>query len=83
MFLNLLKIFLIIIILLFVFLGHLLLGNFADLVLFNPAIIQDKATITQPQELSEGILQVWVNGISVYKDGKSTHQYPGMVITRN
>jgi N-acyl-D-amino-acid deacylase len=63
--------------------GILTSGNFADMVLFNPALIQDKATITQPLALSEGILQVWVNGISVYKDGKSTHQYPGIVITRN
>ncbi|MDP4809830.1 MAG: serine hydrolase [Saprospiraceae bacterium] len=63
--------------------GILSSGNFADMVLFNPAIIKDKATITQPQALSEGILQVWVNGNSVYKDGKSTNQFPGIIITRN
>ncbi len=63
--------------------GILTPGKFADMVLFNPALIQDKASITQPQALSEGILQVWVNGISVYKDGKSTHQFPGIIITRN
>ena len=63
--------------------GILTSGNFADMVLFNPVLIQDKASITQPQALSEGILQVWVNGISVYKDGKSTHQFPGIIITRN
>jgi hypothetical protein len=44
---------------------------------------EDSMIALTSQALSEGILQVWVNGISVYKDGKSTHQFPGMVITRN
>ena len=63
--------------------GILKPGNYADLVLFDPDLIRDKATVTNPQALSEGIIQVWVNGISVYRNGKSTNQYPGIFLTRN
>lgn len=56
--------------------------NFADLVLFDPATILDRATIAAPGTLSVGIRQVWVNGKSVYKSGKTTGQRPGKILRR-
>ena len=63
--------------------GILKPGNYADLVLFDPEVIKDNATVTNPQALSEGIIQVWVNGVSVFKNGSATKQYPGIFLTRN
>lgn len=57
-------------------------GFFADLVLFDAAIVKDNATIQNPTALSDGILRVWVNGKIVYQDKQSTHQYPGAFIKR-
>lgn len=63
--------------------GILKPGNYADLVLFDPGVIKDNATVTNPQALSDGIIQVWVNGVSVFKNGGPTKQYPGIFLTRN
>ena len=63
--------------------GILKPGNYADLVLFDPEVIKDNATVTNPQALSDGIIQVWVNGVSVFKNGGPTKQYPGIFLTRN
>jgi N-acyl-D-aspartate/D-glutamate deacylase/CubicO group peptidase (beta-lactamase class C family) len=63
--------------------GILKQGNFADLVLFDENTLKDNANINNPQALSDGILKVWVNGTLVFNQGKSTHQYPGIIITRN
>jgi N-acyl-D-amino-acid deacylase len=57
-------------------------GYFADLVLFNPQTVKDNATIQNPQEVSTGIEKVWVNGVSVFANGKTTQQHPGRVIRR-
>lgn len=57
-------------------------GYAADLVLFDPAIVKDKASIQNATALSEGILKVWVNGKVVYANGESTHQYNGRFLTR-
>ncbi|MEO8452192.1 MAG: amidohydrolase family protein, partial [Gemmatimonadota bacterium] len=62
--------------------GEIRPGNFADLVLFDPATVTDRATPLEPRRLSEGVLRVWVNGAMVFADGKATGAYPGRVIRR-
>ena len=57
-------------------------GNKADLVLFDINTIQDHATIENGQQLSTGVLQVWVNGQIVFKDGNTTKARPGQVIKK-
>ena len=63
--------------------GVLAQFNYADLVLFNPAIVKDNATMKEPHALSSGIEIVWVNGRIVYMDNKPTHSYPGMFVTNS
>lgn len=57
-------------------------GRFADLVLFDPERIVDRATTDEPHALSEGIDRVWVNGQVVYEAGYSTGRLPGRVLRR-
>lgn len=52
--------------------GRLAVGNYADIVVFDPNKIQDKATFEKPHQLSEGMLHVFVNGKQVVKDGQHT-----------
>ena len=52
--------------------GRLTPGYFADVVMFDPAIIQDHATFDKPQQLATGVQDVWVNGIRALKDGSPT-----------
>lgn len=58
-------------------------GMIADLVLFDPATVIDRATPEQPDALSEGIESVWVSGKLVYRAGATTDARPGKVIRRN
>lgn len=55
-------------------------GANADLVLFNEHELRDQATIKEPNKPSSGIIEVWVNGVSVYKNGKATGKLPGRLI---
>ena len=48
--------------------GVLAAGKAADVVVFDPARIQDKATFENPQQLSEGVEAVWVNGVLGYTE---------------
>jgi N-acyl-D-amino-acid deacylase len=57
-------------------------GYAADLVLFDPEGIRDRATIEAPTLLSEGIARVWVNGETVFEDGEPVEAYPGVFIAR-
>jgi N-acyl-D-amino-acid deacylase len=57
--------------------GLLRAGYFADMVLFDPAIVADQSTVENPQALSSGIDRVWVNGEKVYEETKSTGLRPG------
>lgn len=52
--------------------GRLKAGNYADIVIFDPQKIQDKATFEKPHQLSEGMIHVLVNGKQVLKDGVHT-----------
>lgn len=63
--------------------GTIAVGNFADLVIFNPETVQDMATIKEPHQVSKGIEYVWVNGQLVYEKLKPTGNYPGTIIKRN
>ena len=62
--------------------GRITPGMFADLVLFDPATVIDRATPQEPHLVSVGIARVWVNGAEVFADGKTTAARPGKVIRR-
>ena len=58
-------------------------GHYADLVLFDPAQIADRATYEDPHLPSVGIVRVWVNGVPVFERGQVTGKRPGAVIRRS
>jgi N-acyl-D-amino-acid deacylase len=62
--------------------GTIRAGAFADLVLFDPATVMDRATTGEPQAVSVGIARVWVNGASVYESGAVRGSRPGRVLRR-
>jgi N-acyl-D-amino-acid deacylase len=62
--------------------GQIRQGAVADLVLFDPDTVIDRATPLQPDALSEGITSVWVSGELVFSDGAATENRPGRVIRR-
>jgi N-acyl-D-amino-acid deacylase len=63
--------------------GLIAKGFPADLVLFDPLTVADTSTIENPTATSLGIRQVWVNGVTVYRDGKASGAYPGQILRRN
>lgn len=60
--------------------GTLVPGNVADLVLFDPNTIIDRATLQNPTALSVGVEQVWVNGKLVFQDRRSTGVLAGQIV---
>jgi N-acyl-D-amino-acid deacylase len=60
--------------------GWLTPGYFADVVVFDPAKIQDHATFENPFQYSTGMVHVFVNGTQVIRDGEHTHAKPGKVV---
>ena len=60
--------------------GILKKGMWADVVIFNPATVIDRATWTQPHQYPEGIPYVLVNGELVIDEGTFTEVFPGQVI---
>jgi N-acyl-D-amino-acid deacylase len=60
--------------------GRLRQGYFADIVVFDPATIQDHATYERPHQLSTGVEDVWVNGIRALKDGVATGAASGRFV---
>jgi N-acyl-D-aspartate/D-glutamate deacylase len=58
-------------------------GFWADLVLFNPQTIRDRATFSDPHQFPEGITHVFVNGEPVVEDGQPTGRRPGKVLKRH
>ena len=60
--------------------GQVREGFRADLVMFDPKEIRDKATFTDPHQFPEGIAHVLVNGTAVIRGGEPTSAQPGEVI---
>ncbi len=60
--------------------GSLEAGHFADVVIFDPAKVQDHATFESPQHFATGMVHVFVNGTQVLKDGEHTGALPGQVV---
>jgi N-acyl-D-amino-acid deacylase len=60
--------------------GKLAPQFFADVVVFDPATIADKATYERPHQYAVGMRHVWVNGVRVLKDGEHTDAKPGRVV---
>jgi len=62
--------------------GVLKAGMWADMVMFDPDTIRDVATFDNPNQLSEGMRFVLVNGVPVIDEGKTTSALPGKVLDR-
>lgn len=60
--------------------GALKVGHFADVVVFDPNEIRDKATYENPHQYAEGVKYVWVNGVMVIRDGEHTGARPGRCV---
>jgi N-acyl-D-amino-acid deacylase len=60
--------------------GVLKAGMWADVVVFDPATVRDRATFDNPNQLSEGMEYVLVNGVPVIDHGKMTGTLPGKVL---
>jgi N-acyl-D-amino-acid deacylase len=60
--------------------GALRPGWFADVVVFDPAKIQDHATFDQPHQYATGMQHVFVNGVAVLRDGEHTGAKPGRFV---
>jgi N-acyl-D-amino-acid deacylase len=60
--------------------GLLREGLYADLVLFNPDTVIDKATYEDPNQISTGVEHVFVNGVEVWSRGRHTGAKPGRAV---
>lgn len=60
--------------------GVLKAGMWADIVVFDPDSVRDRATFEKPNQLSEGMRWVLVNGVPVIADGKATGALPGKIL---
>ena len=60
--------------------GVLKQGMWADIVVFDPDTIRDAATFDNPNQLSDGMRFVLVNGVPVIEEGKMTNALPGKVV---
>jgi N-acyl-D-aspartate/D-glutamate deacylase len=60
--------------------GLLRAGNYADVMVFDPATIIDRATYEAPHQLSVGMKWVFVNGVATVADGQVTGEKPGRLV---
>lgn len=60
--------------------GELTVGNYADILIFDPAKVKDNATYENPHQYAEGMQHVWVNGVQVLKEGVHTDAKPGRFV---
>jgi N-acyl-D-amino-acid deacylase len=63
--------------------GTLAIGNYADIVIFDAALLKDNATFEQPHQYATGVQHVFVNGVQVLKDSEHTGKMPGRLVTKN
>ena len=63
--------------------GRIEPGMMADLVLFDPTTVLDRATTDYPHDVSQGIETVWVNGDVVWHDRLATNRSPGRIVRRS
>jgi N-acyl-D-aspartate/D-glutamate deacylase len=62
--------------------GRIAPGLVADLVVFDPERINDRASFQEPHLTAEGVREVFVNGVAVMRDGQPTGATPGRVLRR-
>jgi N-acyl-D-amino-acid deacylase len=60
--------------------GALKPGYYADVVVFDPAAVADRATFEQPHRYAVGMRDVYVNGVAVLKDGRHSGATPGRAV---
>jgi len=60
--------------------GRLVPGHFADVVVFDPAEVADRATFEDPHRYAVGVRHVLVNGVPVLRDGATTGALPGRAL---
>jgi N-acyl-D-amino-acid deacylase len=60
--------------------GFIKEGMFADVVVFDPATVADRATFEKPHQYAVGVKHVFVNGVQVLKDGEHTGAKPGRAL---
>ena len=60
--------------------GMLKQGYFADVVVFDPATVQDHSTYQEPQKLATGVDDVWVNGVRALRNGEATRAASGRAV---
>jgi N-acyl-D-amino-acid deacylase len=60
--------------------GRLVPGAYADVVVFDPATISDRATFGLPHQYATGVQHVWVNGVQVLREGEPTGAPAGRVV---
>src|SRR5438874_10191217 len=61
--------------------GFIKEGMFADIVVFDPSKIADRATFAQPHQYAIGVKDVFVNGVQVLKNGEHTGAKPGRALS--
>jgi len=62
--------------------GRLVEGAFADVTVFDPDRVEDRATFEDPFQYSEGIRHELVNGVPVLENGRLTGARPGRVLRK-
>jgi N-acyl-D-amino-acid deacylase len=60
--------------------GVLKVGNFADVVVFDPASVQDHATYEKPHQLATGVEEVWINGARALRQSQPTGAASGRAV---
>jgi N-acyl-D-aspartate/D-glutamate deacylase len=61
--------------------GSIAIGNYGDLVLFDPDTVMDRASFEDPAQISDGIISVWVNGKLSWHEQQSTGTRNGRFLT--
>jgi len=62
--------------------GEIKTGNYADIVIFDPAKITDHSTYDKPHQYATGMIDVFVNGVMVLKNGEHTGATPGRFVKK-